>query len=254
MAKDPAFLFYSSDFLTGTLIMPFEDRGKYITILAYMHQNGWLSEETIRLLVGSVSDNLKSKFGIDNNGLWFNSRLEEEVIKRSNFVDSRKENGKKGGRPPKKSTISLDDDLKPKDNLPEDENEIEIEDENIIDLKIKKNELTILLCEKLGYSEMRYANRQRSISDFVKVKINSIQEYEDFGLNFRSYQDYKKLSGEALLGFDGLFGKQENKFDDSKLLNENWEQKLITFKTLQPKSKFEKVADNHNAPNPYGKP
>jgi len=184
--------------------------------------------------------------------------IQKRMVKDAEISEKRATAGKKGGDVTNKS--------KPKDKkfatakeVANSENEIEYvnESESIIineDLKTKKNQLTLLLCEKLGYSEMRYANRQRSISDFVKVKINSIQEYEDFGLNFRSYQEYKKLSGEALLGFDGLFGKQENKFDDSKLLNENWEQKLITFKALQPKSKFEKVADNHNAPNPYDKP
>lgn len=104
MAKDPAFLFYSESFLTGTMLMPFDDRGKYITILAYMHQNGRLSEETISLLVGSVSDILRLKFEIDERGFWYNERLEVETEKRKNFLISRVENGKKGGRPPKKQT------------------------------------------------------------------------------------------------------------------------------------------------------
>ena len=33
MSKDPAFLFYSSDFLTGTLLMSMEQKGKFITLL-----------------------------------------------------------------------------------------------------------------------------------------------------------------------------------------------------------------------------
>jgi hypothetical protein len=53
MAKDPAFLFYSSDFIVGTQTMNWEDRGKYITILALMHQQGRMDDETIRFLVGS---------------------------------------------------------------------------------------------------------------------------------------------------------------------------------------------------------
>ena len=97
--KDPAFLFYSNDFLTGTLIMPFEERGKYITLLCYQHQNGRMSDETIRLLVGSISDNLKNKFKQDENGLFYNERLEIEIEKRSKFIESRINNGKLGGRP-----------------------------------------------------------------------------------------------------------------------------------------------------------
>jgi len=110
MAKDPAFLFYSSDFLTGVMVMSFEDRGKYITLLALMHQQGRMDEETIRLLVGSCSVKLISKFKKDENGFFYNERLELETEKRNKFTQSRKDNGFKGGRPTKKN--------KPKPNLP----------------------------------------------------------------------------------------------------------------------------------------
>lgn len=115
--KDPAFLFYSQDFLAGTLIMPFEDRGKYITLLCFQHQNGRMSEETIRLLVGSFSDTLRLKFKRDNSGFFYNERLEFEISKRTQFIESRVNNGKLGGRP-----------KKPTHNLPENENE----DENYV--------------------------------------------------------------------------------------------------------------------------
>lgn len=101
MAKDPAFLFYSQDFYTGTATMNFEDRGKFITILCLMHQQGRMSEETIRFLVGSISDNLKAKFRIDSKGLWYNERLETEAKKRNEFTESRRLNGNLGGRPKK---------------------------------------------------------------------------------------------------------------------------------------------------------
>lgn len=97
--KDPAFLFYSDRFVSGVQTMNFEDRGKYITLLALMHQQGRMDEETIRFLVGSVSDKLKSKFKIDDNGLWYNETLESESDKRRKFVESRTLNGSKGGRP-----------------------------------------------------------------------------------------------------------------------------------------------------------
>lgn len=97
--KDPAFLFYSDRFVSGVQTMNFEDRGKYITLLALMHQQGRMDEETIRFLVGNVSDKLKSKFKIDENGLWYNETLESESDKRRKFVESRVLNGLKGGRP-----------------------------------------------------------------------------------------------------------------------------------------------------------
>jgi hypothetical protein len=101
MAKDPAFLFYSQDFIVGVQTMDFEERGKYITILALMHQQGRMKEETIRFLVGYVSDNLKSKFSVDENSFWYNKRLEDEAEKRKKFTESRRINGLQGGRPKK---------------------------------------------------------------------------------------------------------------------------------------------------------
>lgn len=97
--KDPAFLFYSADYLVGVLGMSWEDQGRYMFIMATMHQKGRLKEETIRFLVGSISDSLKSKFEIDDQGNWYQKRLETEISNRANFVNSRRMNGKKGGRP-----------------------------------------------------------------------------------------------------------------------------------------------------------
>lgn len=60
-----------------------------------------MKEETISFLVGSISDNLKSKFSIDEKGLWYNQRLEDETTKRNKFTESRRNNGNLGGRPKK---------------------------------------------------------------------------------------------------------------------------------------------------------
>lgn len=138
MAKDPAFLFYSQDFLVGTMAMPFDDRGKYITLLCYMQQNGRITEETIRLLVGSLSVMLRLKFKQDEHGLFYNERLELEVEKRTKFVESRQLNGLKGGRPSNIQQVKIKNlnktDRLAKNNLIEDENVIE----NIITYLNKK--------------------------------------------------------------------------------------------------------------------
>jgi len=99
MAKDPAFLFYPESFLGGISDLTMEERGQYITLLCYQHQKGVVSEKTIRLSVGSVSVDVMKKFIKDENGDYYNDRLRHEIEKRSKFAESRKENGKKGGRP-----------------------------------------------------------------------------------------------------------------------------------------------------------
>lgn len=122
MSKDPAFLFYSQDWIVGTQTLTMVERGQYITILAQMHQQGRLNEETIKILVGNVSEKLRSKFHIDKKGLWYNIKLETEAAKRAKFTESRRNNGKNGGRPKKALAKPLGYDM---DNHIENENEIE---------------------------------------------------------------------------------------------------------------------------------
>ncbi len=98
--KDPAFLFYSSDFLNGVSDLTMEERGQFITLLCLQHLKGGISEKTIRLSVGSVSVDVLDKFRLNKNGEYENARLAEEIEKRSVFTESRRKNGKKGGRPP----------------------------------------------------------------------------------------------------------------------------------------------------------
>jgi hypothetical protein len=99
MAEKPAFLFYAHDFLVGTLTLPMEDRGKYITLLCYMHEHGRMTHEMVLQLIGEVSKPLRAKFKTDEAGLWFNERLEKEIKERQRFIESKQRNGKKGGRP-----------------------------------------------------------------------------------------------------------------------------------------------------------
>lgn len=127
MSKDPAILFYTGDFLNGCTDLTFEERGQYITILCLQHQKGHLSEKTIRLSVGSVSVDVLKKLSKDENGNYFNERMELEMQKRAQFLDSRYFNGKKGGRPKKaNSKPNNKPNNKPKLNLPEDRNRNEI--------------------------------------------------------------------------------------------------------------------------------
>jgi hypothetical protein len=110
--KDPAFLFYPADFLAGVSDLTPEERGHYITMLCLQHVKGNLTEKTIRLSVGLVSDDVMKKFKKDSDGNYYNERLSIEIEKRVKFTESRRKNGKLGGRPSEKNnlkeTTSLD--------------------------------------------------------------------------------------------------------------------------------------------------
>lgn len=119
MTKDPAFLFYSSDFLNGVSDLTMEERGQYITLLCLQHQKDELTEKTIRLSVGSVSVDVINKFSKNEKGNFINIRLFEEIEKRKIFTESRRSNGLKGGRPKKDKKPSA----KPTNNHMEDVND-----------------------------------------------------------------------------------------------------------------------------------
>lgn len=92
MSKDPAFLFYSSDFLTGTALMSDEQVGKYIKLLCYQHQKGHLTERDMLKICSTHDEDIFCKFEKDENGLYYNARLQQEVEKRKAYSESRRQN------------------------------------------------------------------------------------------------------------------------------------------------------------------
>ncbi len=90
--KDPAFLFYSSDFLTGTMLLNMEQKGKYITLLCLQHSKGRLSEKDMLHICGSYDADVFGKFVKDEDGFFFNERLSIEMQKRKAYSDSRRNN------------------------------------------------------------------------------------------------------------------------------------------------------------------
>ncbi len=95
MAKDPSFLFYSDNFLSGTMFLTDEQCGKYIRLLCAQHQTGHLSEKNMIFICKTYDKDIFEKFKIDDNGLYYNERLEYEIKKRKTYSESRS-NNKKG--------------------------------------------------------------------------------------------------------------------------------------------------------------
>lgn len=93
--KDPAFLFYSSDFLSGTMLMSDEEIGQYIKLLCLQHQKGHLKEKDMLNICHSYNEDIFSKFKKDEEGNYYNERLEYEANKRKAYSESRRNNRKK---------------------------------------------------------------------------------------------------------------------------------------------------------------
>lgn len=121
--------------------------------------------------------------------------------------------------------------------------DINTQKENLVFAE-KKSELIKLVCEKYGYTENRHFARKRIVMAYFDVNVKSDEDYDYFVKNFNSYIDYKISADEKQHGFDGLFGTQAKRFEDGALNNENWEQKLNNFHSLnKKKTKSENIAD-----------
>ena len=93
MAKDPAFLFYPSDFLTGTMFMTNEHIGIYIRLLCSQHQHGGIiDKDSFNALVGSFNL-IKNKF-IETETGFYNERLTIEMDKRNKKSNNMSETAK----------------------------------------------------------------------------------------------------------------------------------------------------------------
>ena len=93
MSKDPAVLFYTSDFLSGTFTMSNEQVGKYIRLLCLQHQKGKLTERDMLSICKAYDDEIWCKF-IKEDSLYFNERMYNETIRRQKFSESRRNNAK----------------------------------------------------------------------------------------------------------------------------------------------------------------
>ena len=87
--KNPAVLWYPGDYLVGTMGMTWEEKGRYVELLNLQHQKGHLN---IERLMPDCPKEVLAKFVQDEDGLWYNIRMEEEQIKRRKFVQSRRNN------------------------------------------------------------------------------------------------------------------------------------------------------------------
>ena len=181
MAKDPAFLFYTSDFLTGTIMMDMTERGQYITILCLLHQHGgFLPMEQLEFVVGKISSRLLVKFEVNEKNELFNKRLLQETTKRQAFCQSRRENIQKRY---KKATYEGT-------SVQHMENENENEDE-IVNRDVKRKEKRVPTHPPFVYIEEQ--DLRAFYRDYGKTVINEyIQKINDYlsSTGKKPYKDY----------------------------------------------------------------
>jgi uncharacterized protein YdaU (DUF1376 family) len=200
MAKDPAFLFYTGDFSTGTQFFSDEQVGKYIRLMMAQHQHGRLSERQMLIICGSYDNEVFSKFVKDANGLYYNLRLESEINKRKAFSLSRSINklGKKQNNLPKKR-------IKSYDNHMENENENKDINKNKNKSENKKGKKTEIEVKEYPFSDQFIPVWQRWV-DYKKSQ---------FKFQYKTFET--ELTGIKLL-FDLAKGMES---DAEEIINQS---------------------------------
>ncbi len=155
--KDPAILFYTSDFIAGTLTMTDAQRGKYIILLCLQHQKGYLTEKDMLNICKTYDEDIWIKFK-ENDGKFYNERMLFETNRRINYSESRRKN---------RSNIckSYDEHME-NENINEDR--IKDEFENFWDLYAKKQDR--IKCER-KWKQLTDEERQnciKAIPEYVK--------------------------------------------------------------------------------------
>lgn len=135
--KDPAVLFYTSDFLVGTFSMDYEQKGKYITLLCMQHQKGFLTEKDFKLILSDTDIEVFEKFKKDTDGTYFNEKLRNETERRKSYTANRLKNLSK------RKTISTPISVSHMENHPETGTETETRTRNIADTKTENETKTI---------------------------------------------------------------------------------------------------------------
>lgn len=192
--KDPAFLFYSSDFLSGTMLMTDEEIGQYIKLICLQHQKGHLKEKDILNICKTHNEEIFSKFKIDEEGNYYNERLETEINKRKAYSESRRNNRKK-----KEEKTTYEEDMKNICNSYEKHMENENININIIknnskrDSKGKKEEEKIHFADFVTMTNAEYEKLVSTYGkEFADQCINILDNYK--GSKGKEYKsDYRAI-------------------------------------------------------------
>ena len=171
MSKDPAFLMYSSDFLTGVTDLTMEERGQFITLLCLQHQKGHLSKKLMQLQChGIPTADVLAKFRMDENGLYYNERVEQEREKRAAHSQKQRENALKRWKKDNSTTKPSQSDGNAMAMPLENENENENRDEIKVEIYPAFSDFWDLYDKKVGSKE-KIEKKWNALSQSTKEQI-----------------------------------------------------------------------------------
>lgn len=93
--SNPTVDWFFNDWAGGTSILSRHLKGCYMDLLHAQFNNGHISLDEIKTVLGSdfsAWNTLQKKFATDEKGLFYNKRLEKEILKKKSYSKSRKKN------------------------------------------------------------------------------------------------------------------------------------------------------------------
>lgn len=201
MSKDPAFLFYTNDFLSGISDLTMEERGQFITLLCLQHQKGRLTNKMITISCGNAAADVLDKFIKDPDGLYYNERLEIEIEKRKQHAEKQRDRAIKGWKKRKDKDKKTVNATAYAVALP-----LENENENI-DLSItysvlelkekykKEKKVHKVICEKESISESFLLSK---VDEFTNMLISQNRQSEYWGEYTKYFRNWLRLNKDQI--------------------------------------------------------
>lgn len=236
--KNPAVLFYTSDFLTGTSLMSNEEVGAYIRALCLQHQKGHLSENELKQICkkNKIFLTIFSHFKQDKKGLFYNKRMEDEKNKREKYAESRSKNRAN----PNKKKITYEKDMKNISKTYEEHMENENEDiyilnnnnklnnsknNKLIDLYINNinNNISSIEYEKL----LNYIDLFKEDPRIIEYGIEYCKMYKAYNINYLgkilsnwNKSGFKKL--EDIKEYEKKYIKTKTEIKNKEIFDYDW--------------------------------
>ena len=160
----PAVLFYSQDFLAGVADMTYEERGAYITLLAYQNVHGHMSKKYIERVCPGCPSYVLDKFIEDADGDLYNERMQMEIDRRNRFKESREKNLKQNASSDMGSDMGLDIGNRYGAPIWGSDMETETETETETELIIKKNRKPTDEDAEKVLASIRARNKRKKLS------------------------------------------------------------------------------------------
>ncbi len=215
MGKNPAVLFYPNDFIASTALWSDAETGLYIRLLCYQHINGGIQPEDFEQLCGDCR-RVRAKFVQHDDGLYYNERMLTETNKRRAYVQSRLENGEKGGRPKNHMDNHMDNHMGNRNinsnNIPILESNTSLEEEKRG--VGEKEERRRVIKSIVDYLNKKTGKRFRSdtpgTTKYISARLNEGYVYDDFVkvIDTKS-KEWKNTDFEKFLRPDTLFNSEK---------------------------------------------